>query len=148
MIEEVRPFEKEVQDSEGTWWLLRIFPYRTQDNRIDGAVVALIDVDALKRAQGGLREALDYSSAIVETTHEPLLVLDSELRVVRANRAFREKFNLELRGDRGALHLRDGRTPVEHSRPARPAPPGRPPNAATSTTSASSTSSKDSAAAR
>jgi two-component system CheB/CheR fusion protein len=96
VIEEVRPFEREVQDNEGTWWLLRIFPYRTQDNLIDGAVVALIDVDALKRAEGGLREALDYSSAIVETTHEPLLVLDSEERVVRANRAFREKFHLDL----------------------------------------------------
>ena len=96
VIEEVRPFEREVQDNDGTWWLLRIFPYRTQDNRIEGAVVVLIDVDALKRAQGGLREALDYSSAIVETTHEPLLVLDSEQRVVRANRAFREKFNLDV----------------------------------------------------
>jgi two-component system CheB/CheR fusion protein len=41
--------EREVQDAQGHWYLLRIRPYRTLDNKIDGAVVVLIDVDSLKR---------------------------------------------------------------------------------------------------
>ena len=57
-----------------------------------------------------LREALDYSAAIVETTHEPLLVLDSELRVVSANRAFREKFDLDSAAIEGRpVYDMDGR---------------------------------------
>ena len=40
-------------------------------------------------------EARDYADAIVETMREPLLVLDEELRVIRANRAFYEFFKTE-----------------------------------------------------
>ncbi|HYE36139.1 chemotaxis protein CheB [Methylocaldum sp.] len=39
-----------------------------------------------------LRQAHDYAEAVVETGHQPLLVLDKELRVQRANRAFYRSF--------------------------------------------------------
>jgi two-component system CheB/CheR fusion protein len=35
--------EQEVQDEHGRWYLLRIWPYRTLDNRIDGAVIVPVD---------------------------------------------------------------------------------------------------------
>lgn len=41
-----------------------------------------------------LVEARDYADAIVETTSEPMLVLDAHLRVVRANRAYYEAFQV------------------------------------------------------
>ena len=40
-----------MQDRQGHWYLLRIRPYKGADNRIDGAVIALVDIDAAKRAQ-------------------------------------------------------------------------------------------------
>jgi two-component system CheB/CheR fusion protein len=43
--------EREVQDDRGRWFLLRIRPYRTMENRIDGAVIALIDIDTLRRGR-------------------------------------------------------------------------------------------------
>ncbi|HEV3217766.1 MAG TPA: chemotaxis protein CheB [Vicinamibacterales bacterium] len=49
-IETVTQVEREVQDRQGHWYLLRIRPYKNADNRIDGAVVALFDIDAAKRA--------------------------------------------------------------------------------------------------
>jgi two-component system, chemotaxis family, CheB/CheR fusion protein len=39
-----------VQDKQGHWYLLRVRPYKSADNHIDGAVVALFDIDAAKRA--------------------------------------------------------------------------------------------------
>jgi two-component system CheB/CheR fusion protein len=39
-----------------------------------------------------LRRARDFAEAIVETVHQPLLVLDGDLRVQRANRAFYRSF--------------------------------------------------------
>ena len=42
--------QTEVQDRQGHWFRLQIRPYRTLDNRIDGAVVALVDIDSIKRA--------------------------------------------------------------------------------------------------
>lgn len=86
--------EQEVQDREGHWYDLRIRPYRTIDNKIDGAVVLLVDIDALKRSAQQLQAARDYAEAIVETMGEPLLVLDSNLRVLTANQSFYNAFQV------------------------------------------------------
>ena len=67
-------------------------PYRTSDNRIDGAVLQLLDVDELKKTLEQARRARDYASAIVQTVREPLLVLDAEFRIETANRAFYQTF--------------------------------------------------------
>jgi two-component system CheB/CheR fusion protein len=48
VIDELTPFEGQVQDKDGLWYLLRIRPYVTLDNKIDGASVVLLDIDALK----------------------------------------------------------------------------------------------------
>lgn len=84
--------EREVRGPDGRWWLLRIHPYRTLDNRIDGAVLVLLDIDELRSAQAALQEARDYARAIVATVREPLLVLDAQLRVQSANQAFYAMF--------------------------------------------------------
>ena len=48
-IETLAPYEAEVRDHEGRWYLMRIRPYVTVDGKIDGASVVLLDIDALKR---------------------------------------------------------------------------------------------------
>jgi two-component system CheB/CheR fusion protein len=86
--------EREVQDREGRWYSLRVHPYRTTDNKIDGTVLTLVDIDSLKRSQEEIKESRDFAEAIVETVREPLLILDQDLRVERANRSFYETFNV------------------------------------------------------
>jgi two-component system, chemotaxis family, CheB/CheR fusion protein len=49
--------EHEVQDNEGRWYSLRLRPYRSADNTIDGAVMVLVDIDAQKRIQAAIRES-------------------------------------------------------------------------------------------
>jgi two-component system CheB/CheR fusion protein len=49
VIDTLASFESEVQDNDGRWYVLRIRPYITQDNKIDGASVVLLDIDAIKR---------------------------------------------------------------------------------------------------
>jgi two-component system CheB/CheR fusion protein len=85
---------QEIQDRDGHWYHLRIRPYRTIDNKIDGAVLVLIDIDDLKRSNAQLMEARDYADAIVETVWEPLLVLNGDLRVITANRSFYSTFQV------------------------------------------------------
>jgi two-component system, chemotaxis family, CheB/CheR fusion protein len=85
---------QEIQDRDGHWYHLRIRPYRTIDNKIDGAVLVLIDIDELKRSNAKLVEARDYADAIVETVWEPLIVLDEHLRVITANRSFYDTFQV------------------------------------------------------
>lgn len=86
--------EQEVQDQKGHWYDLRIRPYRTIDNKIDGAVVMLVDIDALKRSAEQLKESRNYAEAIVGTMREALLVLDSSFQIISANQAFYEIFQV------------------------------------------------------
>ena len=86
--------EQEVQDTEGHWYDLLIRPYKTLENQIDGAVLVLVDIDALKRSTEELKESRDYAEAIVETIQTPLIVLDSGLSVFTANRYFYETFRV------------------------------------------------------
>ena len=48
-IDKVTPHERELQDRAGRWQALRIRPYKGVDNRLDGAVLAVIDIDVAKR---------------------------------------------------------------------------------------------------
>ncbi|MEH2464157.1 chemotaxis protein CheB [Nostoc sp.] len=86
--------ELEVQTFGGHWYNLRIRPYRTIENQIDGVVLVLIDIDGLKRSAVTLEQARNYAEAIVETVQVPLIVLDSNFRVNKANRSFYETFQV------------------------------------------------------
>jgi two-component system, chemotaxis family, CheB/CheR fusion protein len=95
--------EREVFDSDGRCYTMVIRPYRTQDNKIDGAILTLNDVESLKQKERELEAARNYAVNIVETLREPLLVLDLSLRVQSANRAFHEMFHISPADARGRL---------------------------------------------
>ena len=40
--------ELEVKDHDGHWWSARIRPYKTIDNKIEGAIIAFVDIDPAK----------------------------------------------------------------------------------------------------
>lgn len=50
------PLEKDVQTRSGTWYLLRILPYRSASDRIEGVVVTLVDISKLKQQEKRLLE--------------------------------------------------------------------------------------------
>ncbi len=93
--------EKEVQDTQGRWYQLRIRPYRTTENQIDGAVMALVDINDIKHTQQQLEESQRYAEAIVETVSEPLIVVTEALVVRTANRAFYETFQVSQTATEG-----------------------------------------------
>jgi two-component system, chemotaxis family, CheB/CheR fusion protein len=86
--------EREVQGRDGRWYSMRIRPYRTAENQVDGAVISFIDIDALKRAQRVSEAARAEAEAMLETLREPFVILDADLRVVQANRSFYERFQV------------------------------------------------------
>ncbi len=88
--------EQQVEDHEGRLFSLRIRPYRTVDNKIDGAVLTLYDVTNLRDKELELRTAEQTGQAIMSTVREPILLLDDDLRVRTANRAFCQTFRLRL----------------------------------------------------
>jgi two-component system CheB/CheR fusion protein len=84
--------EVEIETREGGWFTMRVMPYRTRENVIDGVVLTFTDITRLKHLGDQLQEALDYAQGIVETVREPLMVLNSDLVVQSANRSFYQTF--------------------------------------------------------
>ena len=55
--------EREVQDRHGNWFSLRIRPYKNVENRIDGAVLALFDIDSTKRLEAQMTASRGQAAA-------------------------------------------------------------------------------------
>jgi two-component system, chemotaxis family, CheB/CheR fusion protein len=90
------PHEKELQESgTGVWYEMRVRPYKTWDNKIDGAVISFDNIDAFKRNVEHLNR---YAAALIENARDANLVLDSNLHVVSANQAFQRSFEVSAEG--------------------------------------------------
>jgi two-component system, chemotaxis family, CheB/CheR fusion protein len=92
VLDSLMPYEAEVQDEKGNAYVLRVSPYRAYGNRIEGAVLQLLDVGELKRTLEDARHARDYAQGIVDTVREPLVVFDDSLIARDANRSFYQYF--------------------------------------------------------
>jgi two-component system, chemotaxis family, CheB/CheR fusion protein len=76
--------EREVQLRTGQWYLMRIQPYRSQKNLIDGAVVTFVDITTQVTLQAALAESQRLR---VETVSDPVLVVNQDSKVVDASAA-------------------------------------------------------------
>jgi two-component system CheB/CheR fusion protein len=69
---------------------MRILPYRTTDNAIAGVVITFIDISEQEK----MKEALSFAEEVFDTLFQPVLVLNKELRIISANKAFLDDFEI------------------------------------------------------
>lgn len=69
VIRDLRTYETETQDKTGRWYSLRVSPYLTPEDKIDGAVIALVDIDALKRAE----TTSSHFAALVQSSDDAII---------------------------------------------------------------------------
>src|SRR5438093_10865890 len=86
--------EREVRDRDGRWHSLRVRPYTTADDQIDGTVIILTDITALKSSVEQVSVARDHAETIADNVPVPLIILDAALRVTWASRSFYETFRV------------------------------------------------------
>jgi two-component system, chemotaxis family, CheB/CheR fusion protein len=82
--------ERQAEDTEGRWHVVRTSSPPTPDDKSDGAVICWLDTGARELAEQERRRARDGVYDIFEALGAPLLLLDAELRVKAANRRCRE----------------------------------------------------------
>ncbi|SAK52392.1 chemotaxis protein [Caballeronia temeraria] len=92
-FESLKRSEREVTTVDGRAFLARVLPYRTDDDRIDGAVLALIDISEQKLAQEHARRSEEKLHLAAHATHDfAIIVIDEDGKVaswnVGANRLF------------------------------------------------------------
>ncbi len=101
VLETLASTETLVQASDERAYAMRAQPYRTVDNVIEGAVLTFADVTEQRQLQARLdelanaaAEAGEFAQSVLDTMREPQLVLDGDLEVVTANKAFLAAFQL------------------------------------------------------
>jgi len=69
VLDTLVPKEVEVQTADGRWYTLRILPYRTLDNVIEGVVVTFFDVTDMKHAQSTIEKLLKEKELLLREVH-------------------------------------------------------------------------------
>lgn len=69
---------------------------KTKEHRVAEKRVAELETSEVqhKRKERKVQKALKYAESIIETVREPLLVLASDLRVIKVNRSFYDSFRV------------------------------------------------------
>src|SRR4029077_16103469 len=83
--------DREVRDRDGHWYALHVHPYRTADERIDGAVVVLFDIDVAKVAQQRVQEAdqrkTEFLATLAHELRNPLAPILNSLHLLERSDA-------------------------------------------------------------
>ena len=87
----------EITDDDDFWHKLIVKPYQNPLNKIEGAVVILLNINDLKRATEGIKKAYADAQTIIRTLPTPLLLIEEGLTVLLANEAFCETFQITLK---------------------------------------------------
>jgi two-component system CheB/CheR fusion protein len=101
VLDAVTPKEREVADAEGHRYSLAIRPYRTSDNRIDGAVMTLVDIESIRRGGDPTQTYREFIQKFIDTADDAMAVLDAGYQVQHANPAFRDLLRMGASDGRG-----------------------------------------------
>src|SRR5208282_5002493 len=67
VLETLQPLEKEVESKDGSWYLVRVMPYRALREEVTGIVITFTDITAIKRLAKEQQAAREYAESIVDT---------------------------------------------------------------------------------
>jgi two-component system CheB/CheR fusion protein len=87
VLDTLVPKEIEVQTTAGEWYRMRLQPYRTLKNVIEGAVITFVDISEMKQMREALRKANDLLrlAVVVRDSHDAISVQDLEGRILAWN---------------------------------------------------------------
>jgi len=97
VLENRKDLEKEVQTEDGCWYMMRMSPYRTVDDIVDGVAVTFLNISTQKHLSDKvllLVNTLEKAENLFNTLREPLIALDDKLRVIHANESFYRTFRV------------------------------------------------------
>jgi two-component system CheB/CheR fusion protein len=77
--------EMQVQTKNGDWYLLRVMPYRTTENVIDGGVLTFTNIDAVKKLEASLRDSESRLQRLFEYMPAMVAAFDGNRKIVAWN---------------------------------------------------------------
>jgi two-component system CheB/CheR fusion protein len=83
--------EKQIPTKDGSWFSIRIMPYRTFDDRIDGLVITFINISDLKQVAEELNETHHLNQLLLNSSPDIILKLSTDWKILEFN-SVAEKF--------------------------------------------------------
>jgi len=77
--------QKQISTKDGRWFSIRIMPYRTFDDRIDGLVITFINISDLKRMEVKLLDSEQTNRLLLNSASEVIIKLSAELKILEFN---------------------------------------------------------------
>ncbi|MFH2047718.1 MAG: chemotaxis protein CheB [Pseudomonadota bacterium] len=87
VLDTLVPREVEVQATDGKWYMMRILPYRTLDNIIEGAVITFVEITEMKQAKESLRKSkkLLRLAVVVRDAYDAIIMQDLDGKILAWN---------------------------------------------------------------
>ncbi|SAK75754.1 chemotaxis protein [Caballeronia temeraria] len=90
-FESLRLTEREIQSEAGRWYLMRLLPYRTADDHIDGAVITLIDITDRHRAEEAARAGEQRLRLVAQSTKDYAIIIQDRAGLIASWNAGAER---------------------------------------------------------
>jgi len=97
--------EREIPAKDSRWFRVRIMPYRTLDNHIDGLVITFMDISALKKLEAELRAIVVDQEHLLDLLPVGVMLLDRAGEATRVNQAFERIGSLSRERWQGLRYL-------------------------------------------
>ena len=80
--------DEEIEDNKGNYFLLRMLPYLTEQDEVEGIVITFVDINDLVRTRRRLTDMAHKYEAIFENTEETIAIMRENSRIEEINRSF------------------------------------------------------------
>ena len=77
--------EKQIPSKDGRWFSIRVMPYRTYDDRIDGLVITFFNHTDIKQVEIKLHETEQIHKMLLTSTSDIIIRLSSKLKIIEFN---------------------------------------------------------------
>lgn len=95
ILSNLTPIRHEIRSRTGHWYDVRLRPYRTVDDKIDGVVVTFVDITERRNVEEALRESeqmLWQEKHLVDLARDPIFIWDFDGGILEWNRGSEELY--------------------------------------------------------
>jgi two-component system CheB/CheR fusion protein len=77
--------KKQIPTKDGRWFSIRIMPYRTLDDKVDGVVITFFNISDLKEVEVKLHETEQMNKLLLNSTSDIIIKLSTDLKILEVN---------------------------------------------------------------
>jgi len=98
VLADLAPIRREVRSSADRWFDVRMRPYRTVDDKIDGVVITFVDISDRRQIEEALRASerhLLHEKQLIDLSRAPIFVWELDGSIVQWNRGCEEFYGIK-----------------------------------------------------